>query len=114
MLKQGQGAFPAPGDFVVISYTYTAFLNNGTVFDTTDAKGRKPITFRIGKKQMIPGVESVVEYMQPGTEVTCTIPSKYAYGEKGVCLPDNSGCLVPPNEDLKYAIKLISVGAGYN
>ena len=24
--------------------------------------------------------------MQPGGEVTCTIPAKYAYGEKGICI----------------------------
>lgn len=46
-------------------------------------------------------------------QVTCTIPAKYAYGAKGVCVP-NEGCLVPPNEDVKYALKLISAGAGYN
>lgn len=92
---------------------YTAFLNNGTIFDSTEGKGRKPITFRMGKQQVIPGLESVVEYMQPGAEVTCTIPAKFAYGERGVCVP-NEGCLVPRNEDLKYAVKLISIGAGYN
>ena len=36
--------------------------------------------------QVIPGIESVLEYMQPGGEVTCTIPSKFAYGEKGICI----------------------------
>ena len=44
--------------------------------------------------------------------MTCTIPAEYGYGKKGVCLPD--GCIVPPNETLKYFIKLKSVGAGYN
>lgn len=37
-------------------------------------------------KQVIPGIESVLEYMQPGGEVTCTIPAKFAYGEKGICI----------------------------
>jgi FKBP-type peptidyl-prolyl cis-trans isomerase len=111
MLKQGSGPFPQTGDFAIISYT--GFLKNGTIFDSTEGKGRKPLTFRIGKNQIIPGLESVIEYMQPGAEVTCNIPSKYAYGEKGVCLP-NEECLIQPNEDLKYFVKLISVGAGYN
>lgn len=52
--------------------------------------------------------------MQAGGEVTCTIPSKLAYGEKGICLPNNQGCIVPPNETLKYVLKLRNVGAGYN
>lgn len=46
---------------------------------------------------------------------TCNIPAKYAYGAKGVCIEgEKGGCLIPPNEDLKYAVKLLSVGAGYN
>ncbi len=71
------------------------------------------MSFRLGKKQVIPGIESVVEFMQPGGEVTCTIPSQYGYGTKGVCV-EGQGCLVPPNENLKYVIKLVSAGAGYN
>ena len=49
-----------------------------------------------------------------GSEVTCTIPAEFAYGKKGVCLANEGGCIVPPNETLKYFIKLKSVGAGYN
>jgi FKBP-type peptidyl-prolyl cis-trans isomerase len=44
------------------------------------------VTFRLYSAQVIPGIESVLEYMQPGGEVTCTIPAKYAYGEKGICI----------------------------
>ena len=51
--------------------------------------------------------------MSLGSEVTCTIPAEYGYGKKGVCI-GNEGCIVPPNETLKYYIKLKSVGAGYN
>jgi FKBP-type peptidyl-prolyl cis-trans isomerase len=67
---------------------YTAFLNNGTVWDSTEIKGRKQLSFRMGLKQTIPGLESVLEYMQPGGEATCVIPPQYAYGAKGVCLPN--------------------------
>jgi FKBP-type peptidyl-prolyl cis-trans isomerase len=110
-LKKGSGVYPSPGDFVAIDYN--AFLNNGTMFDTTIGKGKKTLSFRFGKKQVIPGIESVLEYMQAGGEVTCTIPPQYAYGAKGVCI-ENEGCIVPPNETLKYFIRLKSVGAGYN
>jgi len=115
VVKKGSGSYPNPGDFVVI--TYTGFLSDGTVFDSTEGKGKKAKAFRFGQKQVIPGIESVVELMQPGGEVTCSIPSKYAYGTKGVCVDTKEGqkeCLVKPNEDLKYVIKLKTVGAGYN
>ena len=116
-VKKGTGAFPNDGDFVVISYS--AFLQDGTMFDTTEGKGKKPLSFRFGKKQIIPGIESVLETMQAGGERTCTIPPQYAYGAKGVCLDkgtDEGGkqCLVPPKSTLNYVIKLKQVGAGYN
>lgn len=111
MLKQGSGNYPATGDFVV--FDFIGFLSNGTVFDSTETKGRKPLGFRFGKKQVIPGIESVLSYMQPGGEATCTVPPEFAYGTKGVCL-ESGECIVPPNETLKYVLKLKTVGAGYN
>lgn len=111
MVEKGSGAYPSTGDFIVLDYI--GFLANGTVFDSTEVKGRKPLSFRYGEKQMIPGIESVLSYMQPGGVATCTIPPKYAYGEKGVCV-EGQGCIVPPNETLKYVLKLKNVGAGYN
>lgn len=110
-LKKGSGPYPTPGDFVVINYS--AFLSNGTVFDSTEIKGRKPLSFRFGRKQQIEGLESVLSYMQPGGECTCTIPPKYAFGEEGICIKDQ-GCLVPPNETLKYVIKLKQVAPSYS
>jgi FKBP-type peptidyl-prolyl cis-trans isomerase len=111
-LKKGDGPYPGAGDFVAINYI--GFLPDGTVFDETHEK--KALSFTFGKKQVIPGLESVIELMQPGGECTTIIPSKYAYGEKGVCVAGQSGkeCLVPPNTNLKYFIKLKRVGAGYN
>ena len=113
-VKKGNGPSPFDGDFVVISYS--AFLQDGTMFDTTEGKGKKALSFRYGKKQIIPGIESVLETMQVGGERTCTIPPQYAYGSKGVCLDKANGdqCLVPPNATLNYVIKLKQVGAGYN
>jgi FKBP-type peptidyl-prolyl cis-trans isomerase len=112
ILNKGSGPYPNPGDFIVIDYI--GFLKNGTVFDSTEVKGRKPLSFRFGKKQIIPGIESVLEYLQPGGEATCVIPPQFAYGSKGVCLEEGKECIVPPNETLKYVLKLKSVGAGYN
>eukprot|EP01038_Epipyxis_sp_PR26KG_P005929 gene5929-8176_t len=110
-VKKGTGPYPNVGDFVIIDFI--GFLSNGTVFDSTETKGRKPLSFRYGMKQIIPGIESVLDRMQVGGEATCIIPPNYAYGPKGICV-DGEGCLVPPNETVKYVIKLRSVGAGYN
>ena len=61
-IKKGSGPLPIDGDLVVINYS--AFLSNGQMFDTTEVKGKKPLAFTLGKKQIIPGLESVIEYMQ--------------------------------------------------
>ena len=108
-VKIGEGPYPSPGDFLTINYI--GFLSNGTIFDSTEAK-KKPVSFRYGKNQIIPGIEEVLATMQPGGERTCTIPPKYAYGSKGVCI-EGQGCLVPPDETLKYVIKLKTVGPAY-
>ena len=91
-LKKGDGLFPnkgnnipslsllslfllfyIKGDYIVIDYT--GFLPDGKPFDTTIGKGRKfkPLAFRFGEKQVIPGLESVLENMQPGIHVIITL-----------------------------------------
>lgn len=129
-LKEGEGPNPSIGDYSVINYL--GFLANGTEFDSTYSK--KNLSFKYGAKQVIPGIEDVLETMRPGGQRSCTIPgislyqlifmnyllsicvlylAKYAYGSKGICL--NTGeCLVQPNEDLKYVITLKRVAASYN
>lgn len=91
---------------------YTGFLPDGKVFDTTEKKGGKPLAFRLGEKQVIPGLEEVVSRMLPGEEVQAFIPAGSAYGDKGVCT-EGGECLIPPGTNLKYYIKLVRVAAAY-
>mmetsp|Transcript_15218 Transcript_15218/g.40134 ORF Transcript_15218/g.40134 Transcript_15218/m.40134 type:complete len:217 (-) Transcript_15218:207-857(-) len=99
---------PRTGSICIIDYT--GFLPNGQVFDSTEKKGGKPLAFKLGSKQVIVGLEQVVSQMLPGEEVQALIPSALAYGEKGVCT-DGGECLIDPNTNLKYYIKLKSVAA---
>ena len=55
------------------------------------------MAFQLGSRQVISGIEEVVEYMKPGQEVQAFIPSKLAYGSKGVCTEDGE-CLIPPGK----------------
>lgn len=57
--EEGRGQSPRKGDYCVVSYV--AYLNNGKVFDASDAPGRKPIAFKLGAKQVIPGWEGKIE-----------------------------------------------------
>lgn len=107
-LRVGDGPNPYEGDLVAINYI--GFKIDGTEFDSQYAK--KNLAFKFGAKQIIPGLEDVLATMRPGGQRSCTIPSKFAYGSKGVCL--NDGCIVKPNEDLNFVITLKTVGASYN
>ncbi len=66
------------GDTVHIHYT--GRLEDGTVFDTSE--NRDPLSFELGKGQVIPGFESAVEGMETGDSRTATIPSADAYGPR--------------------------------
>ena len=59
---------------------------------------------------MIAGLEQVVAQMRPGEEVQALVPAALAYGEKGVCTEDGE-CLIKPNTNLKYFIRLNRVAA---
>lgn len=95
---------PKQGSFCVIDYT--GFLPNGTVFDTTERKGGRPLAFKLGERQVIVGLEQVVSQMKPGEEVEALVPSELAYGAKGVCT-EGGECLIPPNTNLKYFVRLL-------
>lgn len=66
------------GDFVHVHYT--GRLEDGTVFDTS--QNRDPLTFELGKGQVIPGFEKAIEGMVEGDTKTEVIPSDNAYGPR--------------------------------
>lgn len=98
-LAIGTGAQPGAGDFVIVDYI--AYLSNGTVFDNTSSPGRKPLVFQMGQNKVVPGLETAIGGMRMGGHRLAIIPPRLAYGERGVCFPDQ-GCLVPPDSTLEY------------
>ncbi|GJD12809.1 Peptidyl-prolyl cis-trans isomerase FKBP13, chloroplastic [Galdieria sulphuraria] len=102
-ISQGSGPQPLPGDICVVEYT--GYLSNGQVFDSTSAKGRKPIAFLYGKGQVIPGWEIGLRDMRPGGRRVLVISPSLAYGEQGVCL-EGYGCYIPPKETLVFDVSL--------
>ena len=56
------------------------------------------------------GLEQLVSQMTVGEEVQALVPAALGFGAKGICT-DNNECLVPPNTDLKYFVRLIRVAA---
>lgn len=61
-----------------VSVHYTGWLDDGTLFDSSE--GREPIEFTLGTGQVIPGFDRAVEGMEEGESKTFTIPADEAYG----------------------------------
>jgi len=80
---------------------YIGKLKNGKVFDSN--KKGKPFAFKLGVGEVIKGWDVGVAGMTPGGERRLTIPAAMAYGKRGAP-PD-----IPPNSDLIFDIKCISV-----
>jgi len=66
------------GDRVKVHYT--ARLEDGTVFDTSE--GREPMEITLGEGQIISGLENGIVGMQPGEEKKITVPPEQGYGDK--------------------------------
>lgn len=104
-LIQGKGSPPESGDVVAIDYT--GYLLDGRIFDKTHAEGaNNNLTFRVGDRAVIKGLEEIVTKMTVGSKVQVIIPPGLAYGTKGVCLPDNGDCLIAPGSTLVYDVFL--------
>jgi len=67
---------PKNGDTVKVHYT--GKLASGEVFDTSE--GGDPLSFKLGGREVIPGLEAAVLGMAVGDSLTVTIPCDDAYG----------------------------------
>lgn len=63
-----------------VSLSYTGTLDDGTVFDASEKHG-KPLEFKAGEGQVIPGFDHAVLGMKEGEEKTFRLESKDAYGD---------------------------------
>lgn len=79
--KEGTGIKAKKGQKVTL--IYTGKLLDGTVFDSNiepKFNNTVPLTFDLGKHQVIEAWEEAVTIMGKGTEVTLFVPSHLAYG----------------------------------
>lgn len=98
VVKAGEGSKPGAGDTVKVHYE--GRLLDGTVFDSSFARG-EPATFGVG--QVIPGWQEAIQLMSPGSTFEVWIPSDLAYGAQG------AGSGIGPNETLNFTIELLEV-----
>jgi len=106
-LRVGTGAEATTGRTVTVNYTgwlYSAGAtdNKGTLFDSSLAAGRTPLTFAVGTTQLIPGFSQGTLGMRVGGLRRVVLPPNLAYGSQG------SGP-IPPNATIIFEIELLAV-----
>lgn len=110
--KEGFGEIPKSGQ--TVSVNYVGRLLNGKLFDTNVEKvaqaenaiqqGREytPISFTVGKHQMIPGFETATANMKLGEKGTVVIPFNSGYGERSMGH-------IPAYSTLVFDIELVEI-----
>ncbi|TAH26716.1 MAG: hypothetical protein EAZ07_03415 [Cytophagales bacterium] len=106
-IKRGDGPRPWPGQKVSIFYS-VRFVNAKKIFDSN--KGEDPFKFKLGKGEVIPGLDEGIYLMHTNGKMKFIIPSQLAYGKMGKPNPEGSPrYLVPPNTDLIYEVELVDI-----
>ena len=98
VLRQGDGVRPRPGRRVKVHYE--GKLLNGTVFDSSYARGQ-PAEFSLD--QVIQGWTEGVGMMPVNGKYRFWIPARLGYGQKGM------GRDIPPNATLTFDVELLGV-----
>lgn len=99
-VEEGIGAAPTATDIVTVHYT--GRLLDGTVFDSSVARG-EPAAFPL--QAVIKGWTEGLQLMKEGGKTVFYIPSELAYGEMGT-----PGGPIGPNSDLIFEVELLQVG----
>jgi FKBP-type peptidyl-prolyl cis-trans isomerase len=96
----GTGKIPWRGTTAVVHYT--GMLDDGTVFDSSRARG-EPFKFPVGMGRVIKGWDEGVASMKVGGKRRLIIPAELGYGARG------AGGVIPPNAQLTFDIELLDV-----
>lgn len=118
--SKGNGRKPENGTILFIHYA--GFLENGEMFDTSQAKvaeafgkfdpnrasqhGYEPINFAAGRKDgMIEGFIEGIGLLNLGDKATLFIPAELGYGAQGA-----GNGIIPPNANIVFEIELLENG----
>lgn len=102
-LQKGSGAVVRKGDDVVVHYTGVVWkpgdLANGTVFDSSWAKGA-PATFPVEDGQIVKGLVTALTGQRVGSQVLAVLPASQAYGSQATSS-------VPANATLVFVVDIL-------
>lgn len=98
VLAPGDGkAKPTASSTATVSYS--GKLMDGTIFDSTEKQGGKPIELNISS--VIKGWTEGIQLMSKGAKYRFYIPSDLAYGDSG------AGGVIPPGATLIFDVELV-------
>jgi len=100
--KKGTGPQLKAGDTVILNYTGT--LTDGVKFDSSHDRNQ-PLAFKLGAGQVIKGWDEGVSKLRVGDHAILVIPSKLAYGPKGIAN------VIPPDATLIFVVEVVDVKA---
>jgi FKBP-type peptidyl-prolyl cis-trans isomerase FklB len=104
VLKAGDGRKPSFSDEVVCHYRGT--LLDGTEFDSS-YKRNAPTNFALNK--VIKGWSEALQLMSVGSKWQLFVPSKLAYGERGVSARSMPNMRIEPNATLIFEVELLAI-----
>lgn len=99
-IRPGDGKAVVKG--ALITTQYTGWLEDGTEFDSSYAKGR-PFQCVIGTGRVIKGWDQGLMGMQVGGKRRLFVPAHLAYGERQI------GAHIKSNSNLIFEIELLEV-----
>ncbi len=99
VVASGLPGGPHPQKFDTVKVEYVGTLIDGTVFDSTEAKGAPAVMELDG---LVPAWMEAIPMMRPGDDWYIYAPAKLGYGDRGAGP-------IPPGSPLVFRIKLIGV-----
>lgn len=75
----------------------------GVVFESTRAKGQPPMEMRLGKGEILPGMDLGLRALTLGCRATLRIPQALGYAAHGIPR------VIPPSSDLIFEVELLEV-----
>jgi peptidylprolyl isomerase len=103
-LVVGEGDEVKPGRRANVHYT--GYLPDGTKFQSSRDSG-KSFIFEVGAGQVVRGWDLGVRGMKEGGKRKLFVPSKLAYGGRGV--KAGGQWVIPPDSDLTFVVEVLTV-----
>ena len=100
IITSGPAGAPSPDRNDLVRVDYEGALTNGSVFDSSFAKGTPYATH---VDEVVPGWTEALQLMKAGDEWMLYLPPALGYGEHG------QGADIPPNSVLVFRVKLLDV-----